>query len=139
MLLQWLLALQQLVSQLKRQLASVWLLSLPQYLYGFRPLVGPRAATSRASHQRCGKAPRRQLVMDYIFECFFNDTFERITRNGLQDRQSRRDVLDHLSAIIKGCSVGQNVQTEEVASMAVIEALRFHRLAKQGNGNVRFT
>ncbi|XP_030564023.1 uncharacterized protein LOC115764883 isoform X1 [Drosophila novamexicana] len=136
MLLQWLLALQQLVSQLKRQLASVWLLSLPQYFYGFRPLVGPRAATSRASHQRCGKAPRRQLVMDYIFECFFNDTFERITRNGLQDRQSRRDVLDHLSAIIKGCSVGQNVQTEEVASMAVIEALRFHRLAKQGNGNV---
>ncbi|XP_034488667.1 uncharacterized protein LOC117792578 [Drosophila innubila] len=74
--------------------------------------------------------------MDYIFECFFDDTFEHITRNGLQDRQSRRDILDHLSSIIKGCSEGQNVQTDEVASLAVIAAMRYHRLAKEGNGKV---
>ncbi|EDW04462.1 GH23853 [Drosophila grimshawi] len=132
---QLLLTLQQLVSQLKRHLASVWLHSVPRYLYGFRPLVAPRA-TSRASYQRCGRRPRRQLVMDYIFECFFDDTFEHITRNGLHDRQSRRNVLDHLSAIIKGCSEGQNVQTAEVASLAVVAALRYHRLAKQANGQV---
>ncbi|XP_030369643.1 uncharacterized protein LOC115620517 [Scaptodrosophila lebanonensis] len=74
--------------------------------------------------------------MDYIFECFYNDTFEQITRNGLQDRQSRRDVLDHLSAIIKGCSEGQNVQTDEVASMSVEAAMRYHKLAKDENGHV---
>ncbi|XP_062125802.1 uncharacterized protein LOC133838646 isoform X3 [Drosophila sulfurigaster albostrigata] len=74
--------------------------------------------------------------MDYIFECFYNDTFEHITRNGLQDRQSRRDILDHLSAIIKGCSEGQNVHTEEVASLAVVAAMRYHQLAKDGNGKV---
>lgn len=138
MFLQLFEALQWLLNQLRSQLVSVWLLPLPLSLrrfYGFRPLLGTRqAAAYRASYQRCGRTPRRQLVMDYIFECFYNDTFEHITRNGLQDRQSRRDVLDHLSAIIKGCSEGQNVQTDEVASIAVCAALRFHRLAKQGNG-----
>ncbi|XP_070138178.1 uncharacterized protein stops isoform X2 [Drosophila bipectinata] len=74
--------------------------------------------------------------MDFIFECFFDDTFAQITRNGLQDRQSRRDVLDHLSAIIKGCSEGQNTQTDEVAAIAVTAAMRFHRLAKEQNGKV---
>lgn len=136
MLLQLLEALQRFVSQLKQQLASVLWLPLPRLLYGFRPLHGPRE-TSRASYQRCGRAPRRQLVMDYIFECFFDDTFEHITRNGLQDRQSRRDILDHLSSIIKGCSEGQNVQTDQVASLAVIAAMRYHRLAKEANGQVR--
>ncbi|XP_060645794.1 uncharacterized protein LOC132784288 [Drosophila nasuta] len=136
MFLQLFEELQRLVSQLKRQLASLLWLSLPRHFYGFRPLDGTRGAISRASHQRCGRVPRRQLVMDYIFECFFNDTFEHITRNGLQDRQSRRDILDHLSAIIKGCSEGQNVHTEEVASLAVVAAMRYHQLAKDGNGKV---
>ncbi|XP_034665656.1 uncharacterized protein LOC117899618 isoform X1 [Drosophila subobscura] len=72
--------------------------------------------------------------MDYIFECFFEDTFDQITRNGLQDRQSRRNVLDHLSSIIKGCSEGQNTQTDEVAGIAVVAAMRYHRLAKDDNG-----
>lgn len=136
MFLQLFEALLWLANQLRSQFISVWLLPLPLLpFYGFRPaLAAQQAPESRASYQRCGRTPRRQLVMDYIFECFFNDTFEHITRNGLQDRQSRRDVLDHLSAIIKGCSEGQNVQTDEVASIAVCAALRFHRLAKQGNG-----
>lgn len=144
MFLQLFEALQWLLNQLRSQLLSVCLLPLPVPLalrrfYGFRRTAlsaqqQQQAPESRASYQLCGRTPRRQLVMDYIFECFFNDTFEHITRNGLQDRQSRRDVLDHLSAIIKGCSEGQNVQTDEVASIAVCAALRFHRLAKQGNG-----
>lgn len=137
MFLQLFETLQWLLNQLRSQLLSVWLLPLPplRRFYGFRSVLGTQqAAACRASYQRCGRTPRRQLVMDYIFECFFTDTFEHITRNGLQDRQSRRDVLDHLSAIIKGCSEGQNVQTDEVASIAVCAALRYHRLAKQGNG-----
>uniref|UniRef100_A0A1A9WZ24 SOCS box domain-containing protein n=1 Tax=Glossina brevipalpis TaxID=37001 RepID=A0A1A9WZ24_9MUSC len=74
--------------------------------------------------------------MEYIFECFYEDTLDKISRNGLQDRSSRRDVLDHLNAIIGGCSDGQNMLTEEVARIAVLAAVRYHRDKKGGNGDV---
>ncbi|XP_036324072.1 uncharacterized protein LOC118737584 isoform X2 [Rhagoletis pomonella] len=74
--------------------------------------------------------------MEYIFDCFFENTFDKITRNGLQDRSSRRDVLDHLNAFIGGCSDGQNMHTEEVAKFAVLAAVRYHREKKDGNGDV---
>nr|XP_036213375.1 uncharacterized protein LOC106617726 [Bactrocera oleae]XP_036213376.1 uncharacterized protein LOC106617726 [Bactrocera oleae] len=74
--------------------------------------------------------------MEYIFDCFFENTFDKITRNGLQDRSSRRDVLDHLNAVIGGCSDGQNMHTEEVARFAVLAAVRYHREKKSGNGGV---
>lgn len=45
--------------------------------------------------------------MEFIFECFYEDTLDKLCRNGLQDRSSRRDVLDHLNAIIGGCSDGK--------------------------------
>ncbi|XP_039495918.1 uncharacterized protein LOC120454579 isoform X1 [Drosophila santomea] len=152
MLSQLLEAFQRLVSQLKSQF--VWIrcwLPLPQHFYGFPRETESRARlrlrlrqrerlrrnpSERGSHQRNRRTKRRQLVMDYIFECFFEDTFEQISRNGLQDRQSRRDVLDHLSSIIKGCSGGQNSQTDEVAAIAVTAAMRYHRLAKEQNGQV---
>lgn len=44
--------------------------------------------------------------MEVIFECFFEETFARLERSGLQARQKRRDVIDHLSAIISGCCQG---------------------------------
>ncbi|XP_016973799.1 uncharacterized protein LOC108040727 isoform X2 [Drosophila rhopaloa] len=143
-------AFQRLVSQLKGQFVWVrcWL-PLPRHFYGFRRETESRERLRLRVRERLRRNPeeraiyqcnrrtlRRHLVMDYIFECFFDDTFEQITRNGLQDRQSRRDVLDHLSSIIKGCSEGQNSQTEEVAAIAVTAAMRFHRLAKEQNGKV---
>ncbi|EDW53602.1 GM12102 [Drosophila sechellia] len=150
MLSQLLQAFQRLVSQLKSQFVWVrcWL-PIPRHFYGFRRETESRARlrlrlrerlrrnpAERASHQRNRRTQRRHLVMDYIFECFFDDTFEQISRNGLQDRQSRRDVLDHLSSIIKGCSGGQNSQTDEVAAIAVTAAMRYHRMAKEQNGQV---
>ncbi|XP_017122581.1 uncharacterized protein LOC108142952 isoform X1 [Drosophila elegans] len=153
MFLQLLQVFQRLVSQLKSQFVWVrcWL-PIPQFLhfYGFRletesrtrlrlrvrERLRRRNPEERAVYQCNGRTLRRHLVMEYIFECFFDDTFEQITRNGLQDRQSRRDVLDHLSSIIKGCSGGQNSQTDEVAAIAVTAAMRFHRLAKEQNGKV---
>ncbi|XP_073816066.1 SOCS domain-containing protein stops isoform X2 [Musca autumnalis] len=74
--------------------------------------------------------------MDFIFECFYTDTLDKISRNGLQDRSSRRDVLDHLNAIIGGCSDGQNMNTDEVARIAVLSAVRYHREQKDANGDV---
>ncbi|KAM7362264.1 SOCS domain-containing protein stops [Cochliomyia hominivorax] len=74
--------------------------------------------------------------MEFIFECFYEDTLDKLCRNGLQDRSSRRDVLDHLNAIIGGCSDGQNMHTEEVARIAVLAAVRYHRDKKDNNGDV---
>ncbi|XP_067617259.1 uncharacterized protein stops [Eurosta solidaginis] len=74
--------------------------------------------------------------MEFIFDCFFENTFDKITRSGLQDRASRRDVLDHLNAVIGGCSDGQDMHTEEVAKIAVLAAVRYHREKKGGNGDV---
>ncbi|XP_046805422.1 uncharacterized protein LOC111681611 [Lucilia cuprina] len=74
--------------------------------------------------------------MEFIFECFYEDTLDKLCRNGLQDRSSRRDVLDHLNAIIGGCSDGQNMNTDEVARIAVLAAVRYHRDKKDANGDV---
>lgn len=44
--------------------------------------------------------------MEVIFDCFFDETFARLERSGLHSRQKRRDVIDHLNAIILGSSKG---------------------------------
>lgn len=41
-----------------------------------------------------------------MFDCFFDETFARLERSGLKSRQKRRDVIDHLNAIILGGSKG---------------------------------
>lgn len=40
--------------------------------------------------------------MEYIFDCFFNETFTRLERSGLHARNKRKDVIDHLNAVISG-------------------------------------
>lgn len=44
--------------------------------------------------------------MEVIFDCFFEETFQRLERSGLKSKQVRRDVMDHLNAIISGCCDG---------------------------------
>lgn len=44
--------------------------------------------------------------MEVMFDCFFDETFARLERSGLKSRQKRRDVIDHLNAIILGGSKG---------------------------------
>lgn len=44
--------------------------------------------------------------MEVIFDCFFDETFARLERSGLKGRQKRRDVIDHLNAVITGTSQG---------------------------------
>lgn len=41
-----------------------------------------------------------------MFDCFFDETFARLERSGLKSRQKRRDVIDHLNAIILGGAKG---------------------------------
>lgn len=44
--------------------------------------------------------------MEVIFDCFFEETFKRLERSGLKSKQVRRNVMDHLNAIISGCCDG---------------------------------
>lgn len=44
--------------------------------------------------------------MEAIFDCFFEETFLRLERSGLKAKQKRKDVIDHLNAIISGCCDG---------------------------------
>lgn len=48
--------------------------------------------------------------MEVIFDCFFEETFLRLERSGLKSRQKRRDVIDHLNAIILGTSKGLSIK-----------------------------
>lgn len=48
--------------------------------------------------------------MDLIFDCFFDETFARLERSGLQARKKRNDVIDHLNAVISGCCQGKNTK-----------------------------
>lgn len=51
----------------------------------------------------------RSYNMEVLFDCFFDETFARLERSGLHTRQKRRDVIDHLNAIILGSSKGKCV------------------------------
>lgn len=44
--------------------------------------------------------------MEVIFDCFFEETFKKLERSGLKSKQVRRNVMDHLNAIISGCCDG---------------------------------
>ncbi|KAJ6640084.1 hypothetical protein Bhyg_12833, partial [Pseudolycoriella hygida] len=64
------------------------------------------------------------------------ETFLRLERSGLKTKQKRRDVIDHLNAIISGCCDGQNLRPEESSRLAVLSAIKYHRDNKSGNSDV---
>ncbi|XP_037026489.1 uncharacterized protein LOC119067538 [Bradysia coprophila] len=74
--------------------------------------------------------------METIFDCFFEETFLRLERSGLKTKQKRKDVIDHLNAIISGCCGGQNLRPEESSRLAVLSAIKYHRDNKSGNSDV---
>lgn len=60
------------------------------------------------SHLRFG---RKKPIMDWVLDCFFEETFKRLNRCGLKTRQARKDVIDHLNAVISGgCDGGYSVR-----------------------------
>lgn len=74
--------------------------------------------------------------MDYIFDIFYEEMFESMDRNGLQTRQSRRNVIDRLNSIISGGMGGQNLSSDECSRLAVLSAIDYHQRHKEQNGNV---
>lgn len=51
----------------------------------------------------------RQNKMEIIFDCFFEETFRKLERSGLKARNKRKDVIDHLTAIVLGTSRGKEL------------------------------
>lgn len=45
--------------------------------------------------------------MEVIFDCFFEETFLQLERSGLKAKNKRKDVIDHLNAVISGCCSGK--------------------------------
>ncbi|XP_063704655.1 uncharacterized protein LOC134834058 [Culicoides brevitarsis] len=74
--------------------------------------------------------------MDYIFDIFYEEIFESMDRNGLQTRQSRRDVIDRLNSIISGGIGGQNLTATQSSRQAILSAIEYHQRHKEQNGNV---
>lgn len=75
--------------------------------------------------------------MEYVFEVFFEESFRKLERSGLKSRKSRRDVIDHLNAVISGCIEGRQTASAQLAvALAVKSAIDYHRKMKYGNHEV---
>lgn len=77
--------------------------------------------------------------MDFVFECFFENYINNMSRSGLKDRRNRQMVLDALAVVIDSVSRSQSMNTDEVAKLAVVEAINYHRLKKTENSKVSYT
>lgn len=103
--------------------------------------------------------------MEVIFDVFFDETFRRMERSGLKTRQNRKDVIDHLNAVISGgcqgmyyirndnenvyfsmiiatiypviTGKGHNLTPEEGSRLAVLAVIRYHRRYKDSNSTVK--
>ncbi|XP_055536115.1 uncharacterized protein LOC129724872 [Wyeomyia smithii] len=72
--------------------------------------------------------------MEYVFDVFFEESFLVMERSGLKSRSGRRDVIDHLNAVISGCVQGRETASVQLAvSLAVKSAIDYHRKMKSDN------
>lgn len=105
----------------------------------------------------CQLISYNSFIMDFVFDCFFEEILQTIERSGLKTRQNRQNVIDQLDAVIAGCSAGkhaidtrfvhnvkniqyqsgQDVPPEEASRLAVESAIKYHRMIKVKNSEVR--
>lgn len=74
--------------------------------------------------------------MDVILNCYFDDVFCQLERNYLMVRHKRRQLVDYLSTVIKGCVRGEGCAEATAAACAVMAAIRYHDNSKTLNGEV---
>uniref|UniRef100_A0A182JGV5 Uncharacterized protein n=1 Tax=Anopheles atroparvus TaxID=41427 RepID=A0A182JGV5_ANOAO len=72
--------------------------------------------------------------MEYVFDVFFEECFEKMARSGLMSRAGRRDIISHLNSVISGCIQGrQTASTQLAVGLAVTSAIDYHNRMKGDN------
>uniref|UniRef100_A0A182T9D7 SOCS box domain-containing protein n=1 Tax=Anopheles maculatus TaxID=74869 RepID=A0A182T9D7_9DIPT len=75
--------------------------------------------------------------MEYVFDVFFDECFNKMERCGLMSRAGRRDIISHLNSVISGCIQGrQTASTQLAVGLAVTSAIDYHNRMKGDNYQV---
>uniref|UniRef100_A0A182MST3 Ankyrin repeat and SOCS box protein 17 n=1 Tax=Anopheles culicifacies TaxID=139723 RepID=A0A182MST3_9DIPT len=75
--------------------------------------------------------------MEYVFDVFFEECFNKMERSGLMSRTGRRDIISHLNSVISGCIQGrQTASTQLAVGLAVTSAIDYHNRMKGDNYEV---
>ncbi|XP_052899959.1 uncharacterized protein LOC128306472 [Anopheles moucheti] len=75
--------------------------------------------------------------MEYVFDVFFEECFDKMARSGLMSRAGRRDIISHLNSVISGCIQGrQTASTQLAVGLAVTSAIDYHNRMKGDNYEV---
>uniref|UniRef100_A0A182TXZ2 SOCS box domain-containing protein n=1 Tax=Anopheles melas TaxID=34690 RepID=A0A182TXZ2_9DIPT len=75
--------------------------------------------------------------MEYVFDVFFEECFDKMERSGLSSRAGRRDIISHLNSVISGCIQGRQTATTQLAvGLAVTSAIDYHSRMKGDNYEV---
>ncbi|XP_041783351.1 uncharacterized protein LOC121599535 isoform X2 [Anopheles merus] len=75
--------------------------------------------------------------MEYVFDVFFEECFDKMERSGLSSRAGRRDIISHLNSVISGCIQGRQTATTQLAvGLAVTSAIDYHNRMKGDNYEV---
>lgn len=69
----------------------------------------PRSLSVSLSASLSQSSQTERKTMEIIFDCFFEETFRKLERSGLKARNKRKDVIDHLTAIVLGTSRGKEL------------------------------
>jgi ankyrin repeat/SOCS box protein 17 len=74
--------------------------------------------------------------MDVILDCYFDDVFCHLERSYLMASYKRRQLVDYLSTVIRGCVRGRDCVEATAVACAVMSAIRYHANSKTSNGKV---
>lgn len=74
--------------------------------------------------------------MDTVLEGYFDNAFCKLNPSYLEARYKRRQLVDYLNSLIKGCVASENCDEVTAVRHAVLAAMRYHQNSILSNGMV---
>ncbi|CAG9782254.1 unnamed protein product [Diatraea saccharalis] len=74
--------------------------------------------------------------MDTFMEFYFEEVFNKLDRDGLNERFKRKELVEYFNTVIAGCAKGQNKSDDTICKNFVTSALKYHNNCKSSNGDV---
>ncbi|XP_053616529.1 uncharacterized protein stops [Plodia interpunctella] len=74
--------------------------------------------------------------MESFMEYYFEEVFNNLDRDCLNERHKRRELVEYFNTVITGCARGQNISDETTCKYFILSALRYHNSCKSNNGDV---